>query len=242
MLRPHKTLTGIAIACVLWAIPLYADLSDFSTFNEQDKYSAVLLQQGRVQLDSDWNEATTIHPGQSFGIFLFQFDPAAIQPAVGSGIVGGLAIGAGPNGTFSGDQGISVVVTPGLGITAFGAEIAYGQFEGSVQKDIFRLIVECPILPCASAGNLANLNPQGGTFFLGVVAAPGFEFTRVTLEADIPRDESGEPDGVVPNWQIQAITLSPVPELSTWILFATCLCYAAAIRRRSRKTTIISLP
>jgi hypothetical protein len=221
-----------AIACMLCAIPLCADPSDFSVFNAHDQYSAVLLQQGRVQLDADFNEETTIHQGQSFGIFSFEFDPAAIQPVVGSGIVGGLAVGAAPDGTFSGDQGISVVVTPGLAITAFGAEIAYAPFEGAVLKDVFRLIVECPVLPCISAGNLPDLNPQGGTFFLGIIAAPGSEFNKVTLEADIPRDESGEPIGVVPNWQIAAITLSPVPEPSTWVLLAACICCVAAIWRQ----------
>jgi hypothetical protein len=236
MPRLHKTLTGSAIASMLWAIPLYADLSDFSVFNNQDKYSAVLLQQGRVQLDADWNEPTAIQPGQSFGIFSFQFDPAAIKPVVGYGIAGGLAVGAAPDGTFNGDQGISVVVTPGLAFTAFGAEIAYGPFAGTVLSDIFRLTVQCPVLPCVSAGNLSDLNPQGGTFFLGIVAAPGFAFNEVTLEADIPRDQSGEPIGVVPNWQIAAITASAVPEPSTWVLLGTCLCCAAAIWRRELRT------
>jgi hypothetical protein len=86
--------------------------------------------------------------------------------------------------------------------------------------------VECPFLPCASAGNLANLNPQGGTFFLGVVAAPGFEFTKVTLQADIPRDESGEPNGIVPNGKSMRLLFRPSPNLP----LGSCLRPALAMR------------
>jgi len=52
--------------------------------------------------------------GPVFGIFSYQFDPAAVLPVVGSGIVSGLAVGAEPDGAFHGDRGISLVVRPGL--------------------------------------------------------------------------------------------------------------------------------
>ena len=168
-----KLHTIAALACMLGMIPLHADSLDFQTFNDRQTYTGVLLQQGRVQLDADWNEETegAIHQGQAFRIFSFEFDPAAVQPVVGSGIVGGLAVGAAPDGSFGGDQGISLVVEPGLGLTAFGTVIAYGPFSDEVNPDVFRLVVDCPNPPCAFAGNLSNLNPQGGTFFLGVIAA-----------------------------------------------------------------------
>ncbi len=40
---------------------------DFSrqTFSQGKHYSAVLLQQGRVQLDADWNESQAIHEHRS---------------------------------------------------------------------------------------------------------------------------------------------------------------------------------
>jgi hypothetical protein len=75
-----------------------------------------------------------------------------VQPVVGAGIVSGLAVGAGPNGTLGGDQGLSLVVTPGLAITAFGTEIAYGPFSGEANSDVFRLVVNCPNPPCAFTG------------------------------------------------------------------------------------------
>ncbi len=220
--------TALILAGILAAVPLRADSVDFQTFTSRQAYSGVLLQQGRVQLDADWNEETTgpIHPGQAFAIFSFDFDPAAVQLAVGSGIISGLAVGAEPDGSLGGDQGASLVVKPGLAITAFGAEIAYGPFDGSLDSDIFRLIVGCPNPPCAFAGNLSDLNPQGGTFFLGIVAAPGVEFTSVTLDAVTP------PNGFVPGWQIDAISFSPVPEPSTAALLAAGLCAVAPLRRR----------
>jgi hypothetical protein len=51
---------------------------------------------------------------------------------VAPGIAGGLAVGATPDGTLGGDQGITLVVTPGLAVTAFGAEIVYRAFNGQV--------------------------------------------------------------------------------------------------------------
>jgi hypothetical protein len=223
MPKPHRI---AALAWMLAAIPLHADISDFQTFTTRQSYSSVLLQQGRVDLDADFNEEAegAIHQGQAFRIFSFEFDPAAVQPVVGAGIVSGLAVGAGPNGTLGGDQGLSLVVTPGLAVTAFGTEIAYGPFGGEANSDVFRLIVNCPNPPCAFSGNVA-LNPQGGTFFLGVIAAPGVEFTRVTVESVTPDD------GFVPNWQIDGIAFSPVPEPSTGALVAAILCGVAVLRR-----------
>ncbi|MBI2679873.1 MAG: hypothetical protein HYX25_02560 [Candidatus Solibacter usitatus] len=227
MAKPHVI---AALACMLGAISLRADISDFQTFTTRQSYSGVLLQQGRVDLDADFNEETegAIHQGQAFRIFSFEFDPAAVQPVVGAGIVSGLAVGAGPNGTLGGDQGLSLVVTPGLAITAFGAEIAYGAFDGEANSDVFRLVVNCPNPPCAFCGTAA-LSPLGGTFFLGVIAAPGSAFNRVTLEAITSND------GFVPDWQIDGIAFSPVPEPSTGALVAAILCGVAVLQRRDAR-------
>ena len=45
-----------SIAWIFWAMPLQASHFDFQVFNDREHFSAVLLQQGRVQLDADWNE------------------------------------------------------------------------------------------------------------------------------------------------------------------------------------------
>ena len=147
----NATMTlSVIIIWMLAAIPLFADPADFTVFTNKASYVAVLLQQGRVQTDADWNEQTAeaIHQGQIFGIFSFDFDAAAVQPVVGSGIVSGLAVGAAPDGSFHGDQGISLVVRPGLALDAFGREIVYGPFKGTANADVFRLLVQCPNPPC----------------------------------------------------------------------------------------------
>ena len=235
---PNSAMALSAIACMLPAIPLHADPADFTVFTDKNHYSAVLEQQGRVQTDADWNEQTAgaIHQGEAFGIFSFMFDPASVQPAVGSGIVSGLAVGAAPDGTFHGDQGISLVVQPGLALDAFGREIVYGPLEGSANADIFRLVVQCPNPPCIFTDH-ADLDPHGGVLFLGVIAQPGFEFTQVTIEAVTPRDDSGEPAGIVPNWQLDAISFSAVPEPSSSVLMVTAVCFLAVIGRRRLRTT-----
>ncbi len=233
MPRLNKSSAGFAIGYLLCAYPLCADRLDFQVFNDQKSYAAVLLQQGRVQLDSDWNEPMVIQQHQALdNLFSFQFDPTAVQPVVAPGIVTGLGLGAEPNGTLGGDQGVSLVVSPGLAINGFGAEIVYAPFSGTVREDSFRLVVDCANPPCVFAGNTTKLDPRGGSFFLGVVADPGVEFTGVTLEALIPRDDSGEPAGIVPAWQVGPITFSPVPEPSAGSLLAAGLCCLIPVGRR----------
>jgi len=222
------------MACLLRAEPLHAGSLDFTTFNDKQHYSAVLLQQGRVQLDADWNEETAgpITQGQRFKIFSYSFDPNVVSPVVGSGIAAGLAVGAEPNGTLGGDQGFSLHVTPGLGLTAFGAVITLAPFDGDLPANVFRLLIGCPDVPCFSVGNVAGPSPQGGAFFLGVVGGPGTEFEQITLEALTPRDDSGEPTGFVPAWQVSSITFTPIPEPSTLLLVAAGFCALAVACRR----------
>jgi hypothetical protein len=152
---------------------------------------------------------------------------------VGSEIVSGLAIGAAPDGTFHGDQGISLVVDPGLALDAFGREIVYAPLEGHVNADIFRLVVQCPSPPCIFTDSQTELDSHGGVLFLGVIAQPGFEFKQVTIEAVTPRDDSGEPAGIVPAWQVDVITFSSAPEPSSVALLAVGFCCLAVARRRS---------
>jgi len=241
--RRHRSqkalLTSLAVVCTLWTAPLHAGTLDFQAFNDRQHYSAVLLQQGRVQLDADWNEEAQgpIKQGQLFKIFSFSFDPHVVLPLVGSGIAGGLAVGAAPTGTLGGDQGFSLHVTPGLGITAFGSVITVAPFDGDgLPANLFRLLIGCPDIPCFSVGNVAGLSPRGGAVFIGIVAAPGSEFERITLEALTPREASGEPTGFVPAWQVSSITFTPVPEPSTLLLLAAGLSWLAVERRRGKTT------
>ena len=240
-MRPHAPLSSrrsllaiVVTAWALWAAPLHAGTLDFNAFVDRQHYTAVLLQQGRVQVDADFNEEqeTAIKQGQIFRIFSFSFDPAAVLPVVAPGIVSGLAVGAEPNGTLGGDQGLSLHVTPGLGLTAFGAEIRFGAFDGEATAGIFRILVGCPDLPCFSVGSPADLNPHGGALFLGVVGDPGVAFNQVTLESLTPRDDSGEPNGPVPAWQLSAITFTAIPLPSTLALIAAGLGSLTLLRRR----------
>jgi 4-hydroxyphenylpyruvate dioxygenase-like putative hemolysin len=68
---PSRLLALVAVACALWAAPLRAGTLDFAAFVDRQLYTAVLLQQGRFQLDADFNEeqATAIKQGQIFKIF-----------------------------------------------------------------------------------------------------------------------------------------------------------------------------
>jgi hypothetical protein len=203
----------------------------FSAFDSRHAYSGVLLQQGRVELDADWNEEEEgdIDNGQAFGPLRFAFDPSLVQPAVVQGIpgiVGGLAVGEGSgDGTLGGGQGVSLRVTPGLGITAFGVEIGYAA--GPLEENLFRLVFGCADPPCPRASNAANPSSDGGTLFLGVILDPGFRLDQVTVEA---RDHGP----VGPGWQLAAITFSLVPEPATLAILAIGLAGLGATRRPRR--------
>ena len=80
-------------------------------------------------------------------------------------------------------------------------------------------------------GNPSGLDPHGGSVFLGVIAEPGFAFNQITLEAKTPRDDSGEPTGIVPEWQLASITFTPVPLPATLLPVTAGLGSAAALRR-----------
>jgi hypothetical protein len=80
----------------------------------------------------------------------------------------------------------------------------------------------------------SGLSPRGGALFLGVVAGPGSEVDQITLGALTPRDDSGEPTGFVPAWQVSSITFTPVPEPSTLLLAAAGFFGLAVACRRGK--------
>lgn len=221
-----------ALVTLAWATTATAVPADLSRIEERSEFSSVLLQQGRVQVDADWNETGEVQNGQVWAGFEFAFDPDVVALAGTQGIVGGLAVGT-LDGNLGGDQGFTLHLSPGTAVNAFGVEIAY---EDPSLLDFFRLVVDCPDPPCAFGSTPAKLQTGvPGTFFLGVVARLGFEFDTVTMQAVTPRNDQGEALATVPGWQVAGISFALVPAPGALWLTAIGL---AAMNRASRPTRV----
>jgi hypothetical protein len=217
---------GVVVLGAL-ALSQPAHAGNFQVFDARSSYTGVLLQQGRPQLDSDWNESGAIAKGDRFGDFSFDFGPE-VQLAGVQGFAGGLAIGSALNQRgLGGDQGFGLVATAAGGVSAFGVTVAY---QDPSVRNYFRISIGCPTGLCSfSATPPDPLLTGSGTFFLGIVADPGSAFDAVALSALIPRNAEGQPTGTVPGWQVTSISWAPVPEPSALALLATAIAAVAGI-------------
>jgi hypothetical protein len=195
-----------------------------TVYQDRTLFTAALTAQGLSPTSDDF-ESYALGPialGDVRGDFRYTFDPALTQPAVVPGGNGGQALGGSPFDVFAG--GDSVMLTAGAGsvVRAFGADFLYAPSFDTIPADTYRLGIADGTAAGQFAGNADSIDPNGGAFFLGVIADPGAEFTGVRLFS-VQQD----PNFLVPAYQadnlLYAGVIVPatpsVPEPETLPLF-----------------------
>lgn len=174
--------------------------------------------------------------GSTVGDFAYTFD-ATVQPAIVTGGYGGQALG-GPFDVFVGGDAVTLTFSSST-LRAFGADFSYAPSFDPIPGSIYQIRVDDGSGAGTVVGNLAGLDPAGGSFFLGLLVSPGFEFGLVTLLSVVPVDANGEPTFLVPAYQVDNLvydTTSVVPEPGSLslLLLGGAACFTRQRVRRFR--------
>jgi hypothetical protein len=175
-----------------------------------------------------------IAPADRRGDFLYSSDPSLTQPAIVPGGNGGQALGGSPFDVFVGGDSVLLSFQPlKIGsppfLQAMGADFLYAPSFDDIPADTYRLGVEDGTASGQFAGNLDGLDAAGGTFFLGIIAAPSAVFTQVDLFS-VQQD----PSFLVPAYQVDNLTYVAVPEPTALSLFTLGSILLLARLRRPR--------
>jgi hypothetical protein len=185
-----------------------------------------------------------IPEGSQLGHFTYTFDPTSVQPAIVSDGAGRQALGGSPYDVFVGGDSVTLTYHPltpleGPLMQAFGADFAYAPSGLDIPADTYRLGIGDGPGAGAFAGNLLipfnDQLPMGGTFFLGVIGAPGVVFTQVNLFS-----VQTDPDFLVPAYQVDNLVFAPVPEPGTlsFVLLGSTVLTLFVQRRKQRSAAL----
>lgn len=141
------------------------------------------------------------------GDFRYNFNAAVTQPAVVSDGGGGQALGGSPFDVFVGGDTVLLTHAAGTALRAFGADFAYAPSFDTIPADTYQLSIADGAAAGTYAGNLDSIDPNGGTFFLGLIAGFGYDFSSVRLFS-VQQD----PNFLVPAYQADNLTYAAVPE------------------------------
>lgn len=197
-----------------------AALSATATTDDYEAYPTGVIPNGAIRAD-----------------FAYTYDGSFVQPAVTGGAFGGQALGGTPFDVFVGGDLVTLTFE-GTALRAFGADFYYGPAFDVIPSDIYRVRIDDGAGAASFAGNGA-LDPQGGAFFLGLIADAGFEFTMISLLSVVPTDANGDPIFLVPAYQVDNLAYrhvdDAIPEPSVLALLLSGTVGALGARRRCRR-------
>src|SRR5439155_24869795 len=125
-----------------------------------------------------------------------------------------------PFDVFVGGDSVRLTYQPlspaaGPFLSAFGADFLYAPSFDTIPSDTYRIEIEDGTASGQFAGNLDTIDPNGGTFFLGLIADPAARFTAVNLFS-----VQFDPNFLVPAYQVDNLIYAAVPEPSTLCVVA----------------------
>jgi hypothetical protein len=215
--------------CLAIAAPSSAQVT---VFTDRTTFAAAIVGPSKSD-DYEAHPLGVIALGDVRGDFRYTFDGAVTQPAVASDGAGGHALGGSPFDVLVGGDSVTLSAGAGSTVSAFGADFSYAPSFDTIPAGTYRLSIADGSAAGQFAGNLDSLDPAGGSFFLGIVADAGFEFTSVSLFS-----VQTDPTILVPAYQVDNLlyagTVEPaaVPEPSMSIPLLVIVTAALAVRLR----------
>ena len=198
----------ILLGLCLW-LPLRAQVS---VYHDRTTFLNALKGLSAKTEDYESSPPGDLPVGSTLGDFTYTFDPTVTQPAIVAGGNGGQALGGSPFDVFVGGDSVTLTAGTGSTLQAFGADFLYAPAFSALPNDTYRLGLADGTSAGQFAGSLDTLDPNGGTFFLGLIAAPSAAFSRVTLFS-----VQTDPTFLVPAYQVDNLIYagtiaSSVPE------------------------------
>jgi hypothetical protein len=232
---PKVLFLCFTLVCV--AFPRSGAVAQVTVYHDRGVFTAALA--GLPPFTTDTYETYAPGPissGDARGDFRYTFDLSTTQPAVVSDGAGGQALGGSPFDVFVGGDSVTLTLVSGHVLRAFGADFYYAPSFDAIPADTYRLGIADGPAAGAFAGNPDSIDPNGGSFFLGLIAAQGYEFAGAAL-LSVQQD----PGFLVPAYQADNLIYAAVPEAAGFALptigFLTgCLVLWPARRRIGRRS------
>jgi len=174
--------------------------------------------------------------GQILGAFSYGFDAAVNGAAVASDGIGGHALGGVPNDVFVGGDAVTLNYQGAQPLQAFGADFFYAPSFLPAPASIYRMALVDGAAAGATAWNGPDLDPAGGSFFLGFIGDAATSFRSVSLFSVVPAGADGVPFFLDAAYQVDNLVYaatSLVPEPATAWAMALGAALIALRRRQS---------
>ena len=174
--------------------------------------------------------------GQILGAFSYGFDPVVNGAAVAPDGSGGHALGGVPNDVFVGGDAVTLTLQGALPLQAFGADFFYAPSFLPAPASIYRMALVDGAAAGATAWNGPDLDPAGGSFFLGFIGDSTTSFRGVSLYSVVPAGADGVPFFLDAAYQVDNLIFaatSAVPEPASALALAVGMA-VIVWRRRPR--------